>query len=125
MKFPSEIIENGIVKKMGQYLLTNYLGKKKAHSRLYLLEYLQIFYPELKDRKMREIYSKYFPIGFKGGEKDKAGIYLIDDPVEIDRMNEIDGKKIDTYQNKIVWREQIKIELIRRKQRKQEQLRLW
>lgn len=124
MKLASTVLReesNGILKRMATKLLLDYMGKGKAHLRLDLLEYLRTFYPELDDRKMREIYSKNFPIGH-----NKDGIYHINDPEEFDKIINIMKKKIDTYDRKIALYEAMKRKLIqiREEKRKMEQIGL-
>lgn len=90
----------GILKLMEMRLTEIFLGEGNAGNRQELLEYLQKFFPELEDRKMRQIYGDHFPIGH-AGKRGKGGIFLIDDPDEIDRMVKLMRKKIDTYDFKI------------------------
>ncbi len=125
MKLASTVLReetDGLLRKMAMKLLLDYMGKDKAHLRLDLFEYLQTFYPELKDRKMRKIYSEYFPIGHK-----REGIYHINDPKEFDKMIGIMKKKIDTYDRKIALFEAMKRELIRMQgeRKRMEQMNLY
>lgn len=89
--------QNGILKTMDYKLFLDYLGKDSAHHRLDLLLYCQTFFPDLSDRQMRKIYGENFCIGHSS-----KGIYLADDPQEIDRMIAIMRKVIDTYREKIL-----------------------
>lgn len=120
---------NGILSKMHDKLYLDYFGKENAHSRLDLLNHLQIFYPELDDRLMREIYSKHFPIAYKGGRKGKAGIYIPDDPEEYDKAIKTMMKTRDSYAKKVLRYEQWKFEAIKRREqgrfREMEQRRLF
>jgi len=111
---------NGILAKMEYKLFLDYLGKGKAHHRLDLLIHCQDFFPDLSDRQMRKIYGEYFCIGH-----NRDGIYLADDPAEIDRMIAIMRKVIDTYQEKILRFELQKERLIRMKIEEAEQLPLF
>lgn len=111
---------NGILKKMEYKLFLDYLGKESAHHRLDLLVHCQDFFPDLSDRQMRKIYGENFCIGHS-----RDGIYLADDPAEIDRMIAIMKKVIDTYREKILRFELQKERLIRMKMEEAEQLRLF
>lgn len=111
---------NGILKKMEYKLFLDYLGKESAHHRLDLLIHCQDFFPDLSDRQMRKIYSEYFCIGHS-----RKGIYLADDPAEIDRMIGIMRKVIDTYVEKILRFELQKERLVRMKMEEAEQLSLF
>ena len=111
---------DGILKKMEYKLFLDYLGKESAHHRLDLLNHCQDFFSDLSDRQMRKIYGENFCIGHS-----RDGIYLADDPAEIDRMITIMRKVIDTYQEKILRFELQKERLIRMKMEEAEQLPLF
>lgn len=111
---------NGIVQIMEYKLYLDFLGKDSAKNRLELLEHCQKFFPSLKDRDMRRIYGENFCIGY-----NKDGIYLADDPDEIDRMIGIMEKTRETYRKKILRFELQKQRLIRMRMEKAEQLPLF
>ena len=111
---------DGILKKMDYKLFLDYLGKDRAHHRLDLLNHCQASFPGLSDRQMRKIYSEYFCIGHS-----RKGIYLADDPVEIDRMIAVMRKVIDTYVEKILRFELQKERLVRMRMEEAEQLKLF
>ena len=111
---------NGILKIIDYKLFLDYLGKDSAHHRLDLLLYCQAFFPDLSDRQMRKIYSEYFCIGHSS-----KGIYLADDPAEIDKMIAVMRKVIDTYWEKILRFELQKERLVRIRMEEAEQLRLF
>jgi len=111
---------DGILAKMEYKLFLDYLGKESAHHRLDLLNYCQDFFPDLSDRQMRRIYSEHFCIGHNG-----KGIYLADDPREIDKMIQLMRKKIETYLEKILRFEFQRERLIRMKMQESEQLPLF
>lgn len=120
---------DGILSKMKQKLWLDYFGRERAHLRDDLLSHLKTFYPWLTDRKMREIYARYFPIAYKGGKRNKAGIYIPDDPEEYDKAIKTMMKTRDAYAQKI-WRyEMWKADVVKRKERgrfkEMEQGRLW
>lgn len=118
----------GILSKMHDKLWLDYFGRDRAHLRDDLLTHLKIFYPWLTDRKMREIYSQYFPIAYKGGKRNKAGIYIPDTNEEYDKAIKTMMKTRDTYGEKIMRYEQWKFEAAKRREqrrfREMEQLRL-
>lgn len=101
-------------------LLMDYLGKDSAHHRLDLLNHCQDFFPDLSDRQMRKIYGENFCIGHS-----RDGIYLADDPAEIDRMIQLMRKKVETYVEKILRFEFQKERLIQMKAQQSEQLKLF
>ena len=111
---------DGILEIMEYKLYLDFKGKGSAKNRFKLLEHCRIFFPELTDRTMRKIYSKYFCIGHS-----KDGIYLADDSVEIDKMMGIMEKKRETYREKILRFELQKEKLIRMKIKEAEQLPLF
>ena len=111
---------DGILKIMEYKLFLDYLGKDSAHHRLDLLLHCQDFFPDLSDRHMRKIYSEHFCIGHNG-----KGIYLIDDPQEIDKMIELMRKKVETYLEKILRFELQKERLVKVRMEKAEQLPLF
>jgi len=112
--------QDGILAKMEYKLFLDYLGKDSAHHRLDLLLHCREFFPELSDRHMRRIYSKHFCIGHNG-----KGIYLADDPAEIDKMIELMRKKVETYLEKILRFELQKEKLVRVRMEEARQLRLF
>ena len=112
--------QNGILKTIDYKLFLDYLGKENAHHRLDLLLYCQAFFPDLSDRQMRKIYSEYFCIGHS-----RKGIYLADNPAEIDRMIAVMRKVIDTYVEKILRFELQKERLVRLRMEEAEQLPLF
>jgi len=111
---------DGILAKMEYKLFLDYLGKDSAHHRLDLLNHCQTFFPDLSDRQMRKIYGENFCIGHNG-----KGIYLADDPTEIDKMIQLMRKKVETYLEKILRFEFQKDRLVRVKMEKAEQLPLF
>ncbi len=111
---------NGILKKMEGKLFFDYLGKDKAHHRLDLLIHCRDFFPALSDRRMRKMYSEFFCIGHSS-----KGMYLADDPREIDRMIAVMRKVIETYHEKILRFEFQKEKLVRMKIEEAEQLPLF
>lgn len=111
---------NGILKAIDYKLFLDYLGKESAHHRLDLLNHCQSFFPDLSDRQMRKIYGEYFCIGHS-----RKGIYLADDPTEIDGMIAVMRKVVDTYVEKILRFELQKERLVRLRMEEAEQLRLF
>ena len=111
---------DGILAKMEYKLFLDYLGKDSAHHRLDLLNHCQTFFPELSDRQMRKIYGENFCIGHS-----RDGIYLADDPREIDRMIAVMRKVVNTYIEKILRFELQKERLVRVRMEKAEQLPLF
>jgi len=105
---------DGILKKMEWKLLMHYLGKENAHHRFDLLAHCKVHFPDLSDRQMRKIYSESFCIGH-----NRKGIYLIDDPQEIDKMIGLMRKKVDSYEEKMARFELQKQRLIKRREAEQ------
>lgn len=97
-------------------LRSDHLGKRNAIKRRLLLAYCKYFDYAMTDRKLRRIYTKNLPIGFC-----RKGIYLIDDDDEVDKIDRILGKSIDTLKER---RKMLKIHRRFLKSRKQGQLDL-
>ena len=105
--------QNGIVDIMRAELLRNYVGKRSAKLRSLLLTYCHYFYPKLKDRRMRGIYGVILPIAYTT-QKDKTGIYVVDNPEEVRKAIKTIEKTIETLEKKRDRFEDYEAYLIRR-----------
>lgn len=107
-------MNNSIIDIIRNRLLEKFLGRKNAKNRALLLGYIHYFEPGLKDRTMRRIYNAILPIGHC-----KDGIYVIDDPKEVEKMQKVIAKVIQTYEYKYENLEILKKFLIQREKEKQ------
>ena len=103
--------QNGIVDIMRSELLRNYVGKRNAKHRRFLLFHCHNFEPKLTDREMRNIYSKFPFLGCCN-----KGIYVIDDPEEAEKKIRMEESRRDSVDDKIKMLEQHKAYLIRRQE---------
>ena len=63
------------------------------------MTYCHYFFPGLKDRRMREIYSEILPIAYTT-QKGKTGIYVVNSPEEVRRAIKTIEKTIETLEKK-------------------------
>ena len=95
----STIPQKTITEIIREELLRNYLGKKNAKHRYRLLYYCHYFMPKLKDRRMRRIYSQLLPIHYTS-DKEHPGIFVVDDPGEVQKAILTIGRTIETLEEK-------------------------
>jgi len=78
-------------------LLLDYMGRRNAKRRRILLSYAKRFDFAITDRKLRRIYTKLLPIAWC-----ERGIFVVDDPEEVDRIISTLSKTIDTLEERKV-----------------------
>ena len=78
-------------------LLLDYMGKRNAKKRRVLLSYAKRFDWAITDRKLRRIYTKLLPMAWC-----ERGIFVVDDPEEVDKIISTLNKTINTLEERKV-----------------------
>ena len=76
-------------------LLLDFLGKQNAKKRRILLSYATHFDKAITDRKLRRIYTKILPMAWC-----RRGIFVVDDPCEVDKIDETICRSIETLEER-------------------------
>lgn len=117
--------DNGksIVEVIREKMLSDFLGKRNAKRRRVLLSHCHYFDRGLSDREMRRIYNTILPVAWTSGEDGRKGIYVVDDPDEVDKAIKTRKSTIAAHEKAIDNLKKYKKYLVQKKKDEQEKKR--